>query len=238
MPPSESTGTIPPWFQSFATSTAFQGIVRKAVDGKWLAENVPLTGAKAEVSGLKAEGNAAALTVFGAQAEYSLVKHEYAVIDPARVAQTLLDDEQDRRLRVLTAEAVSTKDLVDKVKQDLRSTAAALRQTLSEGDKQLRTEVPQLRTKVESIRDRLLADDQKLHARISALQTRVGQVSQVAHNADDRSEAGKTKLKKLNAEVRKGLQDVEALKGSARRAVGDIDILIDRVTALERALRQ
>lgn len=237
MPPSEPTGTIPAWFRDYMTSRDFRDVVRKVVDAKWLADNVPVTGAKAEVSGVKAEANAAAVTVFGAQAEYSLLKTEYAVIDPARVAQTLLDNEQDRRLRVLTAEAVSTKDLVEKVKRNLDSTAADIRQTLRGGDTKLRNEVPQLRTKVDAIRRSLLADDQKLHTRISALQARVGQVSTVAHSADTRSKTEKTKVKELDKEVKEGLRRVQALQGSAQRAGRDIDILINRVTALERALR-
>jgi hypothetical protein len=239
MPPSES-GTIPPWVYDYVTTKSFVDAVRKVVwDPKWHAENVPVTGAKAEVAGGKAEANAVALNLFGGQFEYGLFKHELSVNqlleDRARDKR---DREVDGRLTRLTADTASNGKLIEKVKKDLDSTAASLRRTLSEGDKRLRGEVPQLQTKVNNIQTRLLADDQKLHARISALQTKVGQVSVIANNADDRSKVGKTKVKELDKEVREGLRRVEALQGGAQRAGRDIDILINRVTALERALRQ
>ncbi|MEV1083292.1 hypothetical protein AB0I98_34600 [Streptomyces sp. NPDC050211] len=238
MSPSESTGTIPPWFVSYVISKPFQDAVRKAVDPKWLADNVPVTGAKAEVTGVKAEANAAAFSFFGAQTEYSLFKAEGALFDLNKVladrAQETRDKDQDDRLRGLSAGAVETGDLIAKVRQDLQSTAAALRKTLGEGDKQLRKEVPELRTKVNGIRDRLLAADQTLHGRITTLGNKIAQGTR---NADDRSRAEKARVKELDKEVRAGLRRVDQLQGSAKAAGRDIGILIDRVTALERALR-
>ncbi|MGP4011555.1 hypothetical protein [Streptomyces sp. 4N124] len=238
MPPSDSPGTIPSWFVTYEASKAFQDAVRKVVDVKWLADNLPVTGAKAEATGVKLEANAAAATFFGAQTEYSLFKAEGALFDLNKVladrAQERRDKEQDDRLRGLSAGAVKTGDLIAKVRQDLQATTAALRKTLGEGDKQLRKEVPELRTKVNAIRDRLLADDQKLHGRITTLGNKVAQGTR---NADDRSRVEKARVKELDKEVRAGLRRVDQLQGSAKAAGRDIGILIDRVTALERALR-
>ncbi|MFJ4789394.1 hypothetical protein [Streptomyces sp. NPDC088794] len=241
MPPSEQTGTIPVWLNDYVASKPFMDAVRKVVDAKWLADNLPVTGAKAEVAGVKAEANAASLSVFGVQTEYSLFKAEAAAFDLNKFldsrAQERRDKDQDDRLHGLSVDAVRAKDLIDKVKQDLKSTADSLRRTLSEGDKKLRGEVPQLRTSVNDLRRRLLDADQVLRDRISKLQAKVGQVSTVAHNADVRSKDEKARVKELDKEVRAGLRQVQALQGSAKGASRDIGILIDRVTALERALR-
>jgi chromosome segregation ATPase len=143
----------------------------------------------------------------------------------------------DGQFKRLTADLGSTGKLVEQVKQELKSTATALRKTLGEGDKKLRGEVPQLRTSVNDLRRRLLDADQVLRDRISKLQAKVGQVSTDAHNADVRSKDEKARVKELDKEVRAGLRQVQALQGSAKGASRDIGILIDRVTALERALR-
>lgn len=154
MPPSESNGAIPPWIYEYATSRSFQDAVRKVVDAKWLADNVPVTGAKAEVTGVKAEANAVALSAFGVQTEYGLVKHEATVFDINKIlegrVQESRDKEQDRRLHVLSVEAVSIKDLVQKVKQDLmRDTGRTFRS--------LGTRVEQTQNRITPCRTRLAA---------------------------------------------------------------------------------
>ncbi|MCX5260844.1 hypothetical protein OOK27_43010 [Streptomyces canus] len=260
MPPSESTGAIPPWIYDYATSRAFQDAVRKVVDAKWLADNVPVTGAKAEVTGAKAEANAAALSVFGVQTEYSLVKHEATAFDINKIlegrVQESRDQEQERRLHVLSVEAVSVKDLVQKVKQDLTRDAADIRRTQSAGDRHVEGLVTALRGKVEGIQKKLLADDQVLHRRISDLTTRVGKV---AHNAEDRSKAlraetnevlgkvkaldrevekGRTLVGKLDKEVGTGMQRVGALERGATSASRSIESLRNHLNGLEQALRR
>ena len=234
MPPSDPAG-IPPWIYEFPTVNSFMDSVRKKVlDPKWHADNVPVTGAKAEVTG-------GSLSVFGVQTEYNLVKHEATAIDLNKIlegnAQERIDKEQDRRLHGLSVEAVGTKDLVERVKRELADTTADIRRAQREGDHQVDTRVTALRDKIDRIRLKLLEDDQVLHRRITALSTRVGEVSSVAHAADGRSKSTKTKAAELERAVKKGLKEVEGLQGSARGASRDIGILIDRVTALERSLR-
>lgn len=263
MPSSESTGTIPPWIYGYATSRSFQDAVRKVVDAKWLADNVPVTGAKAEVTGVKAEANAAALSAFGVQTEYGLVKHEATVFDINKIlegrVQEARDKEQDRQLHVLSVEAVSAKDLVQRVKQDLTRDAADIRRSQSTGDRHVEGLVTGLRGKVEGIQKKLLADDQVLHERISKLTTRVGKVSEVAHNADARSKALRTKtdealgkvkaldrevdrgrklVGKLDKEVGTGMQRVGALERSATSASRSIESLRNHLNGLEQALRR
>jgi len=261
--PSESTGAIPPWIYEYATSRSFQDAVRKVVDAKWLADNVPVIGAKAEVTGAKAEANAAALSVFGVQAEYGLVKHEATVFDINKIlegrVQEARDKEQDRRLHVLSVEAVGIKDLVQKVKTDLIRDAGDIRRAQSAGDRQLERLVTDLRVKVVGIQKKLLADDQVLHERISKLTTRVGKVSEVAHNADDRSkvlrtktnealgkvkaldhevEKGRTLVRKLDKEVGTGMQRIGALERGATGASRAIESLHNHLNGLEQALRR
>ncbi|MGW0422610.1 hypothetical protein [Streptomyces sp. NPDC003015] len=263
MPPSESNGAIPPWIYEYATSRSFQDAVRKVVDAKWLADNVPVTGAKAEVTGVKAEANAVALSAFGVQTEYGLVKHEATVFDINKIlegrVQESRDKEQDRRLHVLSVEAVSIKDLVQKVKQDLMRDAADIRRTQGAGDRHVQQLVTDLRDKVERIQKKLLADDQTLHERISKLTTRVGKVSEVAHNADDRSKVLRTKtnealgkvkaldheveksrtlVRKLDKEVGTGMQRVGALERGATSASRAIESLQNHLNGLEQVLRR
>ncbi|AYC42400.1 hypothetical protein AQI84_29880 [Streptomyces griseorubiginosus] len=263
MPPSESTGTIPPWIYEYAASRSFQDAVRKVVDAKWLADNVPVTGAKAEVTGVKAEANALAASAFGVQTEYGLVKHEATLFDINKIlegrVQEARDKEQDRRLHVLSVEAVSIKDLVQKVKTDLIRDAGDIRRAQSAGDRQVERLVADLRGKVGTIQKKLLADDQVLHERISKLTTRVGKVSEVAHNADARSKASRVKtdevlgkvkaldrevergrklVGKLDKEVGTGMQRVGALERSATSASRSIQGLHDHLNGLEQALRR
>ncbi|MEV5849824.1 hypothetical protein AB0M32_48485 [Streptomyces sp. NPDC051985] len=233
---------MPSWIYEFPTVKSFMDSVRKNVlDIKGHADNVPVTGVKGEATGGSVTATGGSLSVFGVQTEYNLVKHEATAIDLNKIlegnAQERIDKEQDRRLHDLGIEAVGTKNLVEQVKRELATATADIRRTQSEGDHQVDTRVTALRDKIDRIRLKLLEDDQVLHRRITALSTRVGEVSSVAHAADGRSKSTKIKAADLERKVRDGLRQVEGLQGSARGASRDIGILIDRVTALERSLR-
>ncbi|MGW1212389.1 hypothetical protein ACWD5F_22520 [Streptomyces sp. NPDC002499] len=253
MPPSESSGHIPQWVYDLGSFRSFQDAVKNVVwDVKAHPDNVPVTGAKAEVAGVKAEANAASLSVFGVQTEYSLVKHEATAIDLNKIleggVQKRLDEEQDRRLHDLSLRAVTTKDLVDTVKRNLASATADIRR-LQADEQQLRTT---LRNEFVSIRQKLANDDQRLRAQLVSLGTKISSVRQVANAADQRSKALRTKansadrqaqtalrqIRVLDREVKDGMQKVRELEGSARGAGRSIQGLRNDLNSLEQTLRR
>ncbi|MFJ2830888.1 hypothetical protein ACIPC1_25540 [Streptomyces sp. NPDC087263] len=218
------------------------------MDAKWLADNVPVTGAKAEVSGAKAEANAGALNVFGVQAEYGLVKHEAAAIDLNKIferkAQERVDNEQDRRLHGLTMRAVATQDLFGAVKRILDTATADIRR-LQADEQRLTKRGTALQNAIGDIRRKLTADDQRLRTQLSALSARIGKVSQVANAADQRSKSVRIRTQEalkqvgvLDRAVRKGLQKISDLDEETTSTRGSVHRLDNALKSLEQTLRR
>ncbi|MFG2967070.1 hypothetical protein ACGFZS_27730 [Streptomyces sp. NPDC048288] len=260
MPSSESTGAIPRWIFDFTSFRSFQDAVVKIVwDRHLFPANVPVTGGKAEVTGGKIEANGVAVNLYGGQFEYGLFQHELSINkvleDRARDKR---DHEVDSRLTSLTEDAHSTRNLITGVRESLDTTAAGIREAFGAGDLKVSRELSDaLRISIEALRSQLLEADQVLHQRITALTTRVGEVSSVAHTAEGRTQGLRTdtdkalgkvhELKgevgegmrlvhKLDEEVGTGLQRVSALERSAQGADGALRDLQLRVNGLEDAL--
>lgn len=256
MPPSESSGHIPQWVYELGSFRSFQDAVKNVVwDVKAHPENVPVTGAKAEVTGVKAEANAASLSVFGVQTEYSLVKHEATAIDLNKIledgVQKRLDEEQDRQLHDLSIGAVTTKDLVDTVKRNLATATADIRR-LQDGEQELTRGGTALRNEIAEIRQKLVNDDRRLRDQLVSLGTKISRVSQIANAADQRSKALRTKansadrqaqaalrqVRSLDLEIKDGMRRVHELEGSARGAGRSIQGLRNDLNSLEQTLRR
>lgn len=114
----------------------------------------------------------------------------------------------------------------------------------------LRSALRRITTTAGDLRRAARVGDQQLRTQISALRTRIGRISQVAHSADQRSKsvrikandaerkakAALNKVGVLDSRVKKGLDRVEALEGSARKASGAIKSLRKDVDDLKKAL--
>ncbi|MFF7983990.1 hypothetical protein ACFZDK_33560 [Streptomyces sp. NPDC007901] len=237
MPPSEHA-SIPSWIYDYTTVKSFTDAVRKiAWDVKAHADNVPVTGVKGEVTGGSVTATGGSLSVFGVQTEYNLVKHEATAIDLNKIlergAERRREEELEGRFRRLETAVVSVKNLVERVERELTKTATDIRRRQDKDYQQLKTWTDQLRDKLKREREELLKADQMLHQRISKLRD---EGTKVGRKAAEHSRSLEAKAEKLETRVNDGLRKVEALGSAAHKANGDIGDLIQRVTALERAL--
>jgi chromosome segregation ATPase len=242
---------------------AQQEAAQKPVDAKWVADNVPATGLKAEGTGLKVEGNAAAVNLFGGQFEYGLIKHEKTLIDVNKILENREQKQRDQIIdnrfadlaridRNLRAAIGSAQDRITTTAKDVRRIARA-------ADQQLRQQITALRTglrtanrvahsaerrstRIETAVNRLArtqhTDDQRVRSQISALKTRISRISQVANDADQRSKSLRIKANNLDRQVRTGLQRVRELEDSARGAGRSIQGLRNDLNSLEQTLRR
>ena len=265
--------SIPLWLVEYVTSKDFRDAVRKVVDASWLAENVPLTGAKAEGSGAKLEATAGSLSFFGAQGEYTLFKHEYAVFDLEKRRQEKRDKEIDGSLERLGNADTSIKSSIEqaeerigrnvRVGRDTDANSRRLRDQEVDGrlarhaqtDASIRSWVDRVQQRLaarsDGIRREQRAGDQRLRAQISGLQTRINNVSRVAHAADQRSKSvrvkasdaeGKAKaalkqVSDLRKQVHEGMQRVHGLENSATRTSQAIKGLRRDLNDLDQSLR-
>ncbi|MFJ4203394.1 hypothetical protein ACIP2Y_27710 [Streptomyces sviceus] len=147
---------VPQWFIDFVTSKSFQDAVRKAFDRKLYADNVPLIGAKAEGTGLKAD-------VFVGQLEYGLFKHEYSVSKFLEDrAQHKREQDVDRRLGGLTSadrqlreQVSSLKTKISRISQvanDADQRSKSLRIKTANLDQQVRSGLQRVRELEDSAR--------------------------------------------------------------------------------------
>ncbi|MER6246386.1 hypothetical protein [Streptomyces griseorubiginosus] len=226
---------------------------KKLFDPKWHPDNVPVTGGKLEATGLKAD-------VFGAQAEYGLIKHEATLIDVNKILENREQKRRDQIIdnrfadlaridRNLRAAINSTQDRITTSAKDVRRIARA-------ADQQLRHQITDLRAslrtanrvahsaerhsnRVEAAVKRLVrtqyTDDQRVRSHITALKTKI---VQVANDADQRNKALRIKTNSLDRQVRAGLQRVHELEGSARGAGRSIQGLRNDLNSLEQTLRR
>ncbi|MFG2943125.1 hypothetical protein [Streptomyces sp. NPDC048282] len=198
---------------------------------------MPVTGVKGEVTGGSVTATGGSLSVFGVQTEYNLVKHEATAIDLNKIlergAERRREEELEGRFRRVETAVVSVKNLVERVERDLTRTATDIRGKQDKDYRQLKTWTDQLRGKLQREREELLKADQVLHQRISKLRD---EGTKVGRKAAEHSRSLEAKAEKLETRVNNGLKKVEALGSAAHKAKGDIGDLIQRVTALERAL--
>jgi chromosome segregation ATPase len=225
--------TVPQWFIDFVTSKGFQDAVRNAFDRKWLADNVPLTGAKAEGAGLK-------LDVSGGQFEYGLVKHEKVLFDINKImegrAQQKREQDVDRRLAGLQ---VVDRQLREQL-SSLKNKVGKVSQVANDGNQRSisgRAKVRDLTVDVTTIARAQRAGAQRLRSQISSLKSKISRISQVANDANERSKSLRIKANNLDQQVRAGLRRVEALEDGARRAGRSVESLRGAINSLERALR-
>ncbi|MDQ1038758.1 chromosome segregation ATPase [Streptomyces sp. V3I8] len=232
----------------------------EAIQRAWMAQT-PISGLKSElaglnlaVNGLKAEFNVFdPVKIFGIQDRYDAMLQNLFRSDGRK--KELKEQEPENLLKEIRA----VKGAVARLKQDLTTVESGIRRTQQTGNQQLRREISDFRAKVENIRQKLLGDNQQLHRRITTLDTRVGRVSQVAHSADDRSRAvrtrtdealgkvraldreidrGRKQVGRLDKEVGTGMQRVGALERGATSASRSIESLRNQMNGLEQALRR
>ncbi|MET9792804.1 hypothetical protein [Streptomyces canus] len=210
---------------------------KKLLDPKWHADNMPVTGAKAEGAGLKAD-------VFVGQFEYGLFKHEYSLTKFLEDrAQRKREQEVDRRLAVLTSADRQLREQLSSLKTKL----GRVSQVANDGDQrsksgrtktqELNTHVTALRNTVNGILRTQRTDDQRVRSQIASLKTKISRISQVANDANQRSKSVRIKANDLDRQVRAGLRRVEALEDGARRAGRSVESLRGAINSLERALR-
>ncbi|MDH6491484.1 hypothetical protein [Streptomyces sp. SAI-127] len=211
---------------------------KKLLDPKWHADNVPVTGAKVEATGLKAD-------VFVGQFEYGLFKHEYSLTKFLEDrAQHKREQEVDRQLAGLTSADRQLREQLSSLKTKL----GRVSQVANDGDQrsksgrtktqELNTHVTALRNAVNGILRTQHTDDQRVRGQITALKTRISRISQVANDADQRSKSLRLKANNLDRQVRAGLQRVRELEGSARGAGRSIQGLRNDLNSLEQTLRR
>ncbi|MEU1165515.1 hypothetical protein ABZ372_35655 [Streptomyces sp. NPDC005921] len=230
MPPSEHA-SIPSWIYEYSSIKTLVDAVRKiAWDPKWNSGNVPVTGLKGEATG-------ASLSVFGVQTEYNLVKHEATAIDLNKILERgperRREKEREDRFRRVETAVVSVKNLVERVERELTNTATDIRRAQDKNYQVLKGWTDDLRGKVNRQHQELLDADQVLHRRITKLGD---EGSKVGREAAEHSRTLAEKTEKLEIRVNEGLKKVDDLGTAAHTAGGDIGDLIQRVTALERAL--
>ncbi|MFF1305482.1 hypothetical protein [Streptomyces sp. NPDC058307] len=222
---------VPQWFIDFVTSKGFKDAIRNAFDAKWFAENVPLTGGKAEGGIAKAEGNVGALTVYGFQAEYGLFKHELTLTKILENrAQHKREQEVDRRLGGLTSADRQLREQISSLKTKIGKVS----QVANDGNQRSISG----RTRTQELIRTQRNDDQRVRSQIASLKTRISRISQVANDADQRSKSLRIKANNLDRQVRSGLQRVRELEDSARGAGRSIQGLRNDLNSLDQALRR
>lgn len=228
---------------------------KKLLDPKWHADNMPVTGAKAEGTGLKAD-------LFGGQFEYGLIKHEKTLFDINKILENREQRNKDRvldnRFAELTRVDRNLRQAISATQERITRSARDVRRTARAGDQQLRQQITTLRTslrtanrvahsaerrstRIETAVNRLVrtqhTDDQRVRSQVTALKTRISRISQVANDADQRSKSLRIKANNLDRQVRAGLQRVRELEDSAR-AGRSVQGLRNDLNSLEQTLRR
>ncbi|MDH6520132.1 chromosome segregation ATPase [Streptomyces sp. SAI-135] len=210
---------------------------KKLLDPKWLPDNIPATGAKAEATGAKLEATGLKSDFYVGQSEYGLFKHEYSLTKLWEDrAQHKREQDVDRRLAALTSADRQLREQLSSLKTKIGKVS----QVANDGNQRSisgRTKVQNLTVDVATLVRTRRADDQRVRSQISSLKSKISRISQIANDANQRSKSLRIKAHNLDQQVRAGLRRVEALEDGARRAGRSVESLRGAINSLERALR-